>query len=201
MYLFGASGHGKVVAEIAEDNNIIIYGFIDYDTSKTEIIGYKVLHNIPNEIIKINISIGNNTIRKEIVKKNDNFIYNTLLHPKTSISKRAEIGEGTVVMAGSTINSCVKIGKHCIINTNSSIDHDCTIHDFVHISPNVALAGNVEVDEGTHIGIGASVIQGVKIGSWCIIGAGAVIIKDIPDGATVVGNPGKIIKINLNIRN
>lgn len=69
------------------------------------------------------------------------------------------------------------------------------ISDYVHISPNVSLAGNVEVGEGTHIGIGASIIQGIKIVKWCTIGAGAVIIKDVPDCATVVGNPGKIIKI------
>lgn len=64
------------------------------------------------------------------------------------------------------------------------------------ISPNAALAGNVTIGEGTHVGMGASIIQGIKIGKWCTIGAGAVIIQDIPDGATVVGNPGKIIKIN-----
>jgi acetyltransferase-like isoleucine patch superfamily enzyme len=84
-------------------------------------------------------------------------------------------------MSGVSINSAVSIGKHCIINTNSSIDHDCVIEDFVHISPNAALGG--------------SVIQGIRIGKWCTIGAGAAIIRDIPDGATVVGNPGKIIKV------
>ena len=68
------------------------------------------------------------------------------------------------------------------------------MEDFVHISPNAALAGSITVGEGTHIGIGASVIQGIKIGKWATIGAGAVIIRDVPDFATVVGNPGKIIK-------
>lgn len=39
-------------------------------------------------------------------------------------------------------------------------------------------------------------MTGVKVvGEDALIGAGAVIIKDIPDGATVVGNPGRIIKI------
>ena len=67
------------------------------------------------------------------------------------------------------------------------------------------MAGHVEVGEGSHIGIGVSIIQGIKIGKWCTIGAGTVIIKDVPDGATVVGNPGKIIKIkdisNLWLKN
>lgn len=196
IYLYGASGHAKVVAEIAELLNIPIKAFIDKDIKKTEILNYNVIHTPPSTPIKIILSIGNNQIRKEISKSYSNFNYQTLIHPSANISKRTKIDIGTVVMAGVTVNSSVSIGQHCIVNTNASVDHDCVIKDFVHISPNVALAGNVEVGEGTHIGIGAAVIQGVKIGKCCTIGAGAVIIKDVPDGATVVGNPGKIIKYN-----
>ncbi|WP_291098294.1 MULTISPECIES: acetyltransferase [unclassified Empedobacter] len=195
MYLYGASGHGKVIAEIAEENNILIEAFIDSDQSKNKVLDYTVIHEIPTKQIDVVISIGQNATRKKIVSNHLQFNYLSLIHPKTTISKRAILGEGSVVMAGASVNSEVNIGKHCIINTNASIDHDCKIDDYVHISPNAALAGNVEVGEGTHIGIGASVIQGIKIGKWCTIGAGAVIIKDVPDGATVVGNPGKIIKI------
>jgi acetyltransferase EpsM len=65
----------------------------------------------------------------------------------------------------------------------------------VHISPGAVLAGGVRVGIGSHIGIGAMVIPGKKIGQWCTIGAGAVIIEDVPNFATVVGNPGKIVKI------
>lgn len=200
MYLFGAKGHGKVVVEIAELLDLTIDGIIDNAPVSHELFGYPVLPSIPNNCKELFISIGDNGIRKNIVQQNLNINFPTLIHPKASISKRAKIAQGTVVMSGVSINSEVKVGKHCIINTNSSLDHECKIGDYVHISPNVALAGNVEVGEGTHIGIGASVIQGIKIGKWCTIGAGAVIIKDIPDGATVVGNPGKIIKIkDINV--
>ena len=195
LYLYGASGHGKVIAEIAEEQNLKITAFLDLDKSKSDLLGYNILHEIPKSRIEIIISIGSNFVRKRIVQENDNFLFKTLIHPRSNISKRSRIDKGTVIMAGVSVNSDCKIGKHCIINTNASIDHDCIIHDFVHISPNVALAGSVIVGEGTHIGIGSSVIQGIKIGKWCTIGAGTVIIKDVPDGATVVGNPGKIIKI------
>lgn len=194
MYLYGASGHGKVCAEIAEENNISIEAFIDIDPSKKWILDYKVLDKIPTQSIDIIISIGNNKIRKKVVSENKHWSYMTLIHPKATISKRAKIDAGSVVMAGATINAMATIGKHCIVNTNASIDHDCVISNYVHISPNAALAGNVEVGEGTHIGIGACVIQGIKIGNWCTIGAGAVVIKNVPDGATVVGNPARIIK-------
>lgn len=196
MYLYGASGHGKVIAEIAISNNIEIKGFIDKDNTKKECLGFPVFNEIPNDENKLIVSIGNNQTRKEVVGKFSEEQFTKLIHSKAIISPSAKLKTGTVVMAGATINAEMEIGKHCIINTNSSIDHDCIIEDFVHISPNVALAGNVKVGEGTHIGIGACVIQGIKIGKWATIGAGTVIINDIPDRATVVGNPGKIIKIN-----
>lgn len=196
LYLYGASGHGKVIAEIAEENGFRIQAFIDADETKTSILNYKVIHQIPSNLSSLIISIGNNHIRKKIVKINNQVTYPVLIHPSANVSKRSTIGHGSVVMAGVSINSDSTIGKHCIINTNASIDHDCLIEDFVHVSPNAALAGNVTVGEGTHIGIGACIIQGVKIGKWCTIGAGSVILNDVPDGATVVGNPGKVIKIN-----
>lgn len=194
MYLFGASGHGKVIAEIAELNGVFVHAFIDDDISKEVLLNYPVQRELPKYDNQLIISIGNNLTRKKISELYPNYHFISLFHPKTNISTSAEINIGTVIMAGVSINASVTIGKHCIINTNASVDHDCVISDYVHVSPNVALAGNVEIREGTHIGIGASVIQNVKIGKWCTIGAGAVIINDIPDGATVVGNPGRIIK-------
>lgn len=194
MYIFGAGGHGKVIAEIAESRSLKIEGFIDTNNNDVEILGYEIFKNCPRDTCEMIIAIGNNEIRKRIAFENPKSQYPILIHINSNVSKRAKLDFGSVIMAGTTINTSASIGKHCIVNTNASIDHDCIIEDFVHLSPNVALAGNVFVGEGTHIGIGACVIQGVKIGKWCIVGAGSVIIRDIPDGSTVVGNPGRIIK-------
>lgn len=195
VVLFGASGHGKVIVEIAENLGYKILGFIDADQSVKELLDYKVLSENLDDFREatIVICIGNNFIRKRIVESHANYSFIKLLSPKANISKRAIIDVGTVVMDGATINTSSHIGKHCIINTNASVDHDCILGDYVHISPNVALAGNVHIGEGTHIGIGACVIQGVKIGNWCTIGAGAVVIRDVPEGASVVGNPAKLL--------
>jgi sugar O-acyltransferase (sialic acid O-acetyltransferase NeuD family) len=198
VYLIGASGHAKVVIEILENQRVEIGGLQDSNPEIKTLLHYKVFENFPSAFNpiedKVIISIGNNLIRKRLASLTD-YKFISAIHINTNISKRSVIGEGAAIMAGVSINSSCKIGDHVIINTNASIDHDCILEDFVHISPNVALAGNVKIGEGTHIGIGASIIQGIKIGRWCTIGAGAVIIKDIPDGATVVGNPGKVIKI------
>ncbi|NLN33544.1 MAG: acetyltransferase [Flavobacteriaceae bacterium] len=201
MYLFGASGHGKVVAEAAEASGLEIKGFIDDNPDLKNIWEYPVLRTMPENTDKLFLSVGNNFTRKKMAEKYSNLNFETIIHTSTAISLRAQIGNGSVVMAGVSVNADVKIGQHCILNTNSSIDHDCQIEDFVHISPNAALAGNVKVGEGSQIGIGASVIQGVKIGKWAMIGAGAVVIKDVPDFAVVVGNPGKIIKYKDSAEN
>ena len=195
MYLYGASGHGKVIVEIAEEIGYNIEGFLDNNSDLKSIFDYSVTDQIPNDG-EVFLSMGNNATRKKIALAHPQFAYPKLIHPTAIVSKRAEIGEGTVIMAGVTINSEVKIGKQCIINTSATLDHECKIGDYAHISPNVGLAGNVSVGEGAHVGIGASVIQGIRIGKWSTIGAGAVIIRDVPDYAVVVGNPGKIIKFN-----
>ena len=199
VYLIGASGHAKVILEILELQGVIIGGLSDKNPDLTALLNYHVWFDFPEAFDRLEdlviVSIGNNLTRKEIVTSNS-YNYCRAIHPNTSVSPRSIIGNGSVLMAGVSINTGVKIGAHSIINTNASIDHDCFIEDYVHISPNAALAGNVNIGEGTHIGIGACIIQGIKIGKWATIGAGSVIINDIPDNAVVVGNPGKLIKYN-----
>jgi acetyltransferase EpsM len=141
------------------------------------------------------ISIGDNNLRKKIATELD-CEFETLLHPKSTVSSSTSFGEGTVVMASAVLNANAQVGMHCIINTSCSIDHDCMIDDFVHISPGAILCGGVHVGEGSHVGAGAIVIPNIKIGKWVTIGAGSVIINDLPDLAVVVGNPSRIIKYN-----
>jgi sugar O-acyltransferase (sialic acid O-acetyltransferase NeuD family) len=194
MYLYGASGHGKVVFEIAEALGLPVEFFIDDNEALTELFQIPVMSVIPFDCTRGVLSIGNNHIRKAISQQLASHQFSTLVHPKANLSKRVTIADGTVVMAGVTINTGVQLGAHVIVNTNASIDHDCIIADFVHISPNVALCGGVTVGEGTHIGVGACVIPGVKIGKWTTVGAGTVVLHDVPDNAVIVGNPARRIR-------
>ncbi len=192
MYLYGASGHSKVVIDAIQSSVKDKVEFIlNIPVKHIGVFEFKTL----DEFI---ISIGNNKIRKKITEQiNVNYI--SVIHAKSIISESSKIGKGTVVLAGAIVNADAQINNHCIINTGAVIEHDCIISDFVHISPNASLAGNVFVGEGSHIGIGAVIIQGIKIGKWATIGAGTVVIKDVPDYAVVVGNPGKIIKYKEEI--
>lgn len=192
MYLYGASGHAKVIIDILLANQVQIDGLFDDNDSIRDLLGYPVLKSsdVRGPLI---ISIGNNQIRKKISERL-HVSWGMAVHPSAIVSETAGIDEGTVVMQGAIIQSCVQIGKHCIINTGASVDHECQIDDYVHISPHCTLCGNVHVGEGTWVGAGSTIIPGVKIGKWSIIGAGSVVTKDIPDYVLAVGNRCKIIR-------
>ncbi|MGX7668087.1 acetyltransferase [Flavobacterium pedocola] len=196
MYLYGASGHSKVIVDIIKELKGVIEAVLD-DYPKTDsIYGLPVMHPSAAGLKKndtLIISIGDNSVRKKIAQQLE-VTFTTAVHPSAIVSESASLGEGSVVMPNAVVNAFSEIGKHCIINSGAIVEHDCKLEDFVHISPNAALAGNVNVGEGSQVGIGASVIQGVTIGKWAVIGAGTVVLKDVPDYAVVVGNPGKVIK-------
>lgn len=201
VIVYGASGHGKVIIDILQKNNVPIHAVIDDNPNCESILGLKV--HRPSDLdfsekYQMILSIGNNEIRKKLSLQLHQIDYTNAFHPKAIISNHAVINPGTVVMAGAIVNAGAVIGKHVIINTSAIVEHDCVISDFVHVSPNASLAGGVQIGEGTQVGLGASVIQNVKIGKWAVIGAGAVVINDVPDFAVMVGIPAKPIKFHAN---
>lgn len=193
VIIIGASGHGKVIADIIEQSNDIVVGFLDDGKEKgTTVLGYEVLGTTEDVELYSDhyfiIAVGNNKIRRMIAEKFDVNWY-TAIHPTATISKYATICEGTVVMAKAIINADTQIGCHCIINTGAIIEHDNVINDYVHISPNATLCGVVHVGENTHIGASATIKNVINITSDVIIGAGSVVIKDITEKGTYVGVP------------
>ena len=198
-YLYGASGHGKVVKDILNANGIKVEAFIDDNLDVDKCGGKPVLHDATG-LSPIIVSVGVNCVRKIIVERitvgNPTIEFATAIHPSAIVSPSAKIGEGTVVMAGVVINADAKIGKHCIVNTGTSIDHECVVENYCHIAPGVNISGDTHVGEGTWVGVGSCVMQGIKIGKNCMIGAGSVVVRDIPDGVVAYGNPCKVMRKN-----
>ena len=203
-YLYGASGHGKVIKDILNANGIKVEAFVDDNLQINECAGRNVMHDAKG-LSPMIVSIGMNRVRRIVVERlladaivsGNALEFATAIHPSAIISPSAKIGEGTVVMAGVVINADAVIGKHCIVNTGSTVDHDCVIEDFCHIAPGAHVSGGTHIGEGTWIGVGACVIQCLNIGKDCMIGAGSVVVKDIPDGVTAYGNPCRV-KTNKN---
>ena len=201
LFIIGAGGHGKVVADIAE--NMQCYDeifFLDDARAPGEICGsFEVWGSIPDGMQHIPesdffVAIGNASVRKKITEDLERAGANIpiLIHPKAVIARDCLIGAGTVVMAGTVINSGCRIGKGVIVNTAASVDHDNVIGDFSHISVGAHLAGTVYIGEKVWIGIGATVSNNLSITDDVMIGAGAVVICDIEESGTYIGVPAAL---------
>lgn len=209
LYIIGAGGFGREVAWLVErineieptwnlkgfiDNNTAIHGSLQDDYSV--IGGCDYLMNITQEVWVV-CAVGSAKIRKKIIEKLKNYAnvkFATLIDPSVMSSERVDIGEGSIICAGTIITVDISIGSHVIINLDCTIGHDDIIHDFVTIYPSVNVSGNVVVGECAELGTGMQIIQGKSIGRESIIGAGAVVIRDIPEKCTAVGSPAKPIK-------
>lgn len=200
LMIIGASGHGKVVADIAEKNGYDNIAFLDDNTAIKLCGKYTVIGRCEDASLHKDadfvVAIGNAEIRRKVqTRLSENRLHIvSLLHPDAVVAESVTIGVGTVVMAGAVINPYVKIGHGCIINTCSSVDHDCIIGDFTHVSVGAHVAGTVSIGDHTWIGASATVSNNITICADCLIGAGAVVVRDINEPGTYVGVPAKRIK-------
>lgn len=197
LLIIGASGHGKVAADIAINmNKWQSIAFLDDDEFIKTSMGLEVIGKASDAFMYKHeadffVAIGNNAVREKLQEKliEEGLNVVSLIHPSAVIGTDVVFDIGTAVMAGVVINSSSRIGKGCIINTSSSLDHDNVIDNYVHISPGVRTAGSVSIGKLTWIGIGSVVSNNVNICSSCKVGAGAVVVKDITEPGTYVGVP------------
>ncbi|PMO59959.1 acetyltransferase [Vibrio breoganii] len=200
--ILGASGHGKVIAELAELNGYDLIDFYDDAwPTKSSVECWEIKGNTDNLFALVEsydlvvVAIGNNPVRVEKSQRlsNAGAKLGVLAHPSSVVSPHATLGLGTVVMANAVINPFSQVGFACIVNTAATIDHDCHLADGVHVSPGVNIAGGVNIGSQSWVGIGSAVKQLVSIGSNVTVGAGSTVIKDVSDGQTVIGCPAKPI--------
>ena len=200
LAILGASGHGKVLADIAELTGWEKIDFFDdawperKNNGAWQVIGdtQKLLDSL-KAYDGVIVAIGNNKIRQRKLQQLESAGAEiiTLIHPSATVSRYTKIGLGSVVVAGAVINPDCNIGSGVIINTCSSVGHDCTLGDAVHICPGARLAGGSEVNDRAWIGVGSSVRQLIRIGSDAIVGAGAAVVQDVLPNITVVGVPAR----------
>lgn len=195
IVIIGASGHGKVVADIAKLTGYEKIIFLD-DGRTGKVSGYEIAGDtslIDSYDTDFFVAIGSGPVRKRIFNKLEEKGKNipTLIHPSAVIAESANIGYGSVVTAGTIINPDVRIGKGCIVNTGSSVDHDCIIGEFNHIAVGSHIAGSVVTGECVWVGAGATVINNINVCNNVLVGAGAVVVKDIKEEGTYIGVPAK----------
>ena len=108
MYLYGASGHGKVVKEILDDAGIEVKAFIDDDLALSNFFGLPVLHSA-DKLDPVIVSIGKCDVRRRVVERLK-CSFATAIHSSAVVSPSAKIGEGSVVMQGAVVQADAQIG-------------------------------------------------------------------------------------------
>lgn len=208
ILILGAGGHAKVIVDIVDlQGKYNLVGIIDQNLAeKKPLLGYPLLgkeEDLPKLIkehaIKgIIIAIGDNFIRSKaatrIKEKYPELSFSTAIHPKTIIARDVEVGEGTVIMAGVSVNPGSTLGIFCILNTNSILDHDSSMGDFSSLAPGVTVGGDCIIGGYSAIGIGATILHGIQIGEHSVIGAAALVNKRIPPYTVAHGLPAKEIR-------
>ena len=203
LAILGASGHGKVVADIALLTGWgEIFFYDDAWPEKTRLEHWGV-HGSVNELLKqlgsydgVAVAIGNNEIRQNTLEALEvaGADLPTLIHPKAVVSQFANIEPGCVLVAGAIVNAFARLGKGCIVNTGATVGHDCHLDSCVHVAPGANVAGGVIIGSRSWVGIGTSIKQLVQIGSDVTIGAGAAVVQNVPNGITVTGVPARPIE-------
>lgn len=202
VFVYGASGHGKVVADILLTQRISVAGFIDdaAPTNSADILGLKVLGDgnwffqeaeRRNRRAVAALGIGDNAARRRIAERcvEAGVELLTAVHSSAVVALSAHLSPGVVVMAAAVVNPDAHIGTGAIINTAAIVDHDCRVGDFAHVAPNATMGGGARLGGLSWLGMGANIIHGVTVGSGTIIGAGAVVVRDIPDQVVAMGIP------------
>lgn len=202
LVIFGAGGHGRVVAETAAAMGLTVAGFCDEGKAiGLKINGLPVLAqglealaaSHPSSAFAVHVALGDNARRLEVAEaaRGLGYALPVIRHPAALVSPTASVGEGSVLMAGVIVQANAGIGRCCIVNTAASLDHDNILADGVQVCPGVRSAGDVHYGEGAFVGTGATLIPGIRVGAWAVVGAGAVVARDVPDRARVAGVPAR----------
>lgn len=185
LAVFGAGGHGRVVADCAQALGWSRIVFFDDAFSK----GFQgtiwPCEGRGDELVErashfdgVIIAIGNNGSRLAWHERLDRAGAHlvSLIHPAAWVSPGATMGAGTVIFAGGIVNIGASLGRSVIINTGATVDHDCILADGVHVSPGCHLSGNVRVGTCSWLGAGSVVREGIQIGADVTVGMGAAVI-------------------------
>ncbi|WP_299409505.1 acetyltransferase [Acaryochloris sp. IP29b_bin.148] len=208
IVIIGSSGHAKVIIDIVQqEGRYNIAGLLDDGRNVGEqTLGYSVLgpvEDLPelvtaHAIKGVIVAIGDNFVRSQVAGRIQDVCpdlpFVSAIHPSASIATEVSIGEGTVVMAGVSINPCSSIGRSCILNTHSSLDHDSVLEDFASLAPHATTGGNCHIGQYSAISIGAVLVHGIHIGEQTVIGAGSVVMTSIQPFVVAYGTPAKIIR-------
>ena len=192
-----AGGFGREVywsLNPIERNNTVFFVDDEYwDDSDDKILPLSLFETNKYEVV---VAIADSYHRQRIVESLPKGTkYFTHIHPSAQIhGDDVEIGEGSIICAGTIITTNVKIGKHAHLNLITTIGHDCVIGNYFTTAPGVQISGNETIGNRVYFGTRSCMKQKLTICDDVIIGMNAGITKSIAESGTYIGTPATKIK-------
>jgi sugar O-acyltransferase (sialic acid O-acetyltransferase NeuD family) len=197
MILYGGGGHAKTVLEMAQAIGAFrIAGIVDDNIpAGTQVLGVPVLGGreaLPG-MIERGVRLAANGVggiidinaRPAVQTLGLGFVLPSLVHPRATMERSAQVGDGVQVFANAYVGSSAALGAKCMVNTGAIVSHDCEIGSYTHIAPGALLAGHVRVGERSLVGMGVTTAIGITVGTGVRIGNGAILYADVPDRAII----------------
>jgi len=115
------------------------------------------------------------------------------------LSQFARFITGIEIHPGATIGSGLFIdhGMGVVVGETTEIGNNVTLFQGVTLGGTGKQRGKRHPTIGNHVvvGAGAKVLGPITVGDYVKIGANSVVLQDVPDHSTVVGIPGRIVRI------
>jgi sugar O-acyltransferase (sialic acid O-acetyltransferase NeuD family) len=209
IYLLGAANPETIRMIRAVERvtpNAHFAGFLDNDPAKkgTSFHGFPVLGGLElvgslrgDDVGFVNLITGNTRVRHEtteqILAAGGRLV--NFIHPSIDLTM-TRLGVGLYLQELVVVQAEVEIGDNTSLHMAAIVGHESRIGRSVFIAHAVSISGCCEIGDGCFIGTNATILPRVRIGRWVTVGAGTVVTKDVPDYAVIVGNPGRVIRIN-----
>ncbi len=202
LYVFGAGGHAREVAWIANAAGWRVAAFLlppsdqEGRLGSIETLFEDRIIDLPARAAAV-IGIGDPMLRQRLAQRWEGRVtWVSLRHPTATVAPDANLCAGSVLFPQSVVGPGVTIGQHVVINTGASISHDGVIEEYALLGPGARLAGHVSIGARAFIGCGAVTRAGtpeapLRIGHDAVVGAGAAVVADVKSKARVVGVPAR----------
>ncbi|MEM1210849.1 MAG: NeuD/PglB/VioB family sugar acetyltransferase [Planctomycetota bacterium] len=195
LVVYGAGGHGRVVAEAAEAAGVSVVGFIDDRPPVAMLERGLIVEADQADVVAspMVVGVGDNATRRRLSEaaSDREAGFDRVVHPQACVSPSAELETNVFVGPLAMVHTDARVDRGVIINRGAVVEHDVVLRGYVHVAPGAVLGGGVAAEEGALVGLGARVLPGVRIGAWAVVGAGAVVTRDVGEGEIVRGVPAR----------
>lgn len=153
LLVIGCGAHGRIVAETAALLGYEVAGFADDNAARHgQVIGqWKVLGGWKELAAdQYFVAIGKNDQRQAIFNSlvQEGKSVPGLIHPFSYVSPLAQVGFGSVVLAGAVIQAGAVVKENVIVNIGAVIDHDAIVESHAHIAQGAVVASFGRVSSG-----------------------------------------------------